>query len=138
MTNMQRVIAVRALYNSALYVIGTSVASYGAPAPLREAVVSSDAMDLLNSHFKRIPSMFGRFIDFLSKEQANDALDQVNFMILSLESVLSRISGYMKIIGPHNNDAAFSENDLLSLSRLEKLAKDQLYELQKEKSALGG
>lgn len=132
MTNMQRAVAVRAFYNSALYVIGASIATCDASAKLREAVVNGDAVDLLNKTFDRLPSMFERFLKRLDNEEAASALSQLEYMISSLRDILREITAYKDMLRSHSNDALIVKQDLASLLILESLAKQQLVELNKE------
>lgn len=132
MTNFQRAVAVRALYNAALYAIGSSIATYEASDKLKEAVVSSETIGLLEKSFQRIPSMFSRFTAHLDNEEVLNALDQLRYMISSLQSIITQISSYKAILKSHKNDVSITKSDFSALVKLEALAAQQLKELKIE------
>lgn len=123
-TNMQRVKALHALYEGALFVVGTSIATTGHK--LREYVIDSDAIGLLKKSLQRITSMYSRFIYHLNEEEHASAESQCEYMVASLEDILKRIDGYKSMLGSHRNDSTITRNDFAMLVRLEHTAKEQI------------
>lgn len=131
MNNFQRAIALRAFYEGALYVIGSSIATYRSS--LRESVITKDAIDILKKSFKRIPQMYEKFFNQLEDEKIEEAKEQIDFVIKSLEDVLKKIDEYKEMLESHENDVTITAEDFASLQKLEGLAEEQLAEMQVEK-----
>lgn len=134
MNNFQRAVALRSFYEGALYVIGSSIATYRSS--LREAVIPKDAIDILKRSFERIPVMYSVFYYQLENEKIDEARRQINFVISSLEDVLEKIAEYKDMLRGQENDVSIAAEDFVSLQKLEGLAEEQLDEMRLEKQLL--
>lgn len=135
MTNLQRAVAIRAHYKGAIYMIANSIATYSALL-LRETAVLEEGIDVLKSAFSRIPAMYDEFSSRLENEEVASAMNQINFMIGALESVLADIASYKDTIESHSSDASIAAKDFAALQKLEGLAEAQLSEMENGRSTL--
>lgn len=131
MNNFQRALAIRSFYEGALYVIGSSIATY--KSSLRESVITKEAIDILKKSFERIPKMYEAFYSELEKENIDNAKEQINFILNTLEDVLKKIKEYKDILKSHKNDVSITAEDFAVLQKLEGLAEEQKDEMTFEK-----
>lgn len=131
MNNFQRALAIRSFYEGALYVIGSSIATY--KSSLRESVITKEAIDILKKSFERIPKMYEAFYSQLEKENIDNAKEQISFILNTLEDVLKKIEDYKDILRGHKNDVSITAEDFAALQKLEGLAEEQKVEMTFEK-----
>lgn len=135
MTNYQRAVALRSLYFGALHLIGNSISTYNTS--LREAVISKEAICTLKNIFVRVPIMYERFYENLEIEKVEEANEQLDFILKSLDEIISTVNNYKNILKSHNNNTTIAAEDFASLQKLQELAEQQKNELLLEKELLG-